>query len=159
MAPRENDWALLSLLVSRRIRKIILSRCNWLEVFTSGLIASHTQEWSKLKGTPSAEAMIGPQVHVDLAEFHRYARKRRWFYRLLHALMRVTRQHAFELDYQEIGDPQTLLRLTKFLGVAPDRSLTSRTTKQNASRLEARIENYDEVRAALEGTADEWMLE
>lgn len=153
------NWPLLSLLLSRRVRKIILERRGWLHAYTSTLIARATQVWSRTRGNDGEASDDRLKVRVDLDDFRRFLRKRRLFYSLTRTLLGVTGQPFLSLAYEDIGDPKTMTALLRFLSVDPTVVLSARTEKQNSPRLEDRVANYEELRAALAGTSQSWMLE
>jgi LPS sulfotransferase NodH len=159
IAPRNNFWVVVSLMLNRRVRKIVLSRRNWLMVYTSNLIAFQTGSWSRHVAEAGRAAVADGRVHVDPAEFRRYAGKRIAFYRTLRTLLKLTGQRSFSLDYEDLKDPETLRRLLAFLGVSAEVPLTERTIKQNPDRLSDRIANYQEVAQALRHTRYAWMLD
>lgn len=153
LAPRVNDWALLSLLLARRVRKVLLGRHSWLHAYTSELIAAKTQMWMRRE---TAESNVPQQkVRVDAAHFRTYARKRRLFYRLCQSCLKLTGQRFFRLDYEHIGDPATMASLLSYLGVDPNIELHIRTARQNSPHLEDRIDNYEELAAELRGSPDD----
>jgi LPS sulfotransferase NodH len=152
IAPGQNDAVLLSLLLNRRIRKILLERLNWIQAYTSAAIAERTEVWSVLKDRAGGERTGGSKVRVDVADLRRFVRKRRLFRLLTHGLLRLTFQRFLTLDYEDLADPAVARRILDFVGVRPDHPLETRTTKQNPTHLRDRIENYEEVRRALAGT-------
>jgi hypothetical protein len=148
-----NRWLLLSIILNRSIAKIIVRRDNWLQVYTSALIAEETNTLIRFAGADGEEKPeASPKVRVDTRYLRRYVRKRRLGYGMLNFLLRITGQKAFSLEYHQMQDDQRLKELLRFLGVSNDVSLRVRTVKQNPSRLRDRIANFEEVRAALEGT-------
>ena len=159
---------LAALAGNRRIRKIVVRRDNWLQVYTSALIAQQTRQliqFTDAAGDTSGNAAtrvregagnVRPRdpakVVVDLSEFRRYVRKRLRAYAVLRAFFSVTRQPAMEIEYNEIKDAARMRDVLRFLRVSPDAPLRERTTKQNPSRLSDRIENWPAVKGSLEGT-------
>lgn len=144
-------WSLLSLLLSHRVYKIVLGRRSWLQAYTSVLIARTTQLWGRSAGTPRPNDQV--KVRVDPDAFRRFVRKRRAFYLMLSGLLASTRQPRFFLDYEDIDEPATRRALLRCLGVDTSVPLTSKTLKQNSPSLEHRVDNLEELRAALTGTA------
>lgn len=146
-------WPLLSLLLHRRVRKIVLERRGWLHAYSSTMIARATQEWSRPTGAAPATAAPAPKVHVNVADFQQFVRRRQRFYHLARLLLRVIGQPHLFLAYEDIGEPGTMARLLRFLGVDPDVALSSRTAKQNSPCLADRIANYSEVVQARAGSS------
>lgn len=162
ISPRQNDYALLGLLLNRKIRKVILGRRGWLHAYTSALIAERTQVWSQHRGKADATtkpASAPVKVRVDPISFRRFVRKRRFFYTLCRVLLTLTGQRAVFMDYEEIGDPSTMRRVLTFLGVDPEQPLAAATDKQNSAHLRDRIENYDELERLLRNTPDAALLD
>lgn len=153
LAPRVNDWALLSLLLARPVRKIVLGRRSWLHAYTSEQIAAKTQRW--IERADRGDGQPQPKVRVDPAKFRIYAKKRRLFYGTCRAILRATGQSYFRMDYEEIGDPERMAALLVFLSVDAHVPLQARTARQNSPDLADRIENLDEVRVALRGSRDD----
>jgi hypothetical protein len=154
-----NRGVLLALILNRRIRKVILRRENWLQVYTSALIADQTHTFihfaadSKAPGPSEAQRVI-----IDADKFIVYLRKRQLAYGALRGFARLTSQQFFEISYEQIKDSTLLGRLLEFLGVDPDAPLRERTVKQNPVQLRDRIVNYDELSSRLRGTRYEQYL-
>jgi LPS sulfotransferase NodH len=158
IAPRQNDRALMALLLNRRIRKVILGRQGWLHAYSSALIAERTQVWSRHKdGVQSEPPRETEKITVDPRTFRRFVQKRRAFYSLVDLLLFTTAQTAFRMTYEDIGKPQVMQDLLRFLGVDPSAQLIAKTDKQNSPRLADRIENLNELQAWFRGTKYEWM--
>lgn len=151
IAPRQNDLALLSLLLCRRIRKILLHRRNHLHAYTSFLIAHQTRVWS-VPTVAADPAAPRPLVSVDFAGLRRFARRRDAFHRLARTILQLTGQSFATVDYEAIGHPETMRHLLAFLGVRHDVRLAERTVRQNPPRLRDRIANYDAIATLLAGT-------
>jgi hypothetical protein len=148
-----NRWVLLSIILNRSIAKIIVRRDNWLQVYTSALIAEETNTLIRFaSGEADGKSAETPKVHVDAGRLRDYVRKRRFGYGLLNFLLRITGQRAFSLEYHQMRDTRRLSDVLRFLGVSNDVELRVRTVKQNPSRLKDRIANFEEVRSELEGT-------
>jgi LPS sulfotransferase NodH len=148
IGPGENNRALLSLLLNRGIRKIVLTRRRQLHAYTSGLIAQRTKVWSIPAN--SANSIPGAaKVPVDVAEFRRFVRKRRAFHALVRLTATITMQRILVLDYEDLGTPRTNRRALEFLGADPTVTLRPRTGRQNPPRLADRIENFERVKQSL----------
>lgn len=154
-----NVGVLLGLILNRGVRKIVVRRDNWLQVYTSALIAEETRsliQFQQEDGNGGERPAV--RVPVDVHRFRRYVRKRTLAYGALRWIARLTGQRFFELEYREIKQPGKLKALLEFLGVAPELQMRERTVKQNPTRLEDRISNFDDVRRELEGTRYEVYL-
>ena len=155
--PNHNNRIMLSLLLSRRVKKIVVTRDNWLQTYVSNLIAFQTNEFIAPKSGPRMDST--PQVEVDLRAFRRYLRKVRAFFSILSVIHFVTRQTFFKIDYSEMKDSSTTKRLLAFLGAEPGTTLQERTKRQNVSSLRQKVSNYDEIAAAVRGSRLEKFLD
>lgn len=156
LSPGQENWLLLSLLLNRKVRKIVLRRRQLLEAYASDKLATLTGEWSRNKNAPGGTAApkkaYGP-ITAEPAEFIRFVRKRKLFYRLVAIVLTITGQRGLFLDYEELSDTNRIRDVLRFLGVSDDVPLADQTEKQNPETLEQRIGNYPELKQALAGTA------
>lgn len=166
MSPTDNYRVLLSVLLNRNIKKVILRRENLLETHVSGLIAQQTGVWVEMKDrgpgtdTGSAAGHAAPsQVSVNVGKFLTYARKVRLFLAGVELLRRASRQKFFHIEYRELKDPETRMRLLEFIGVDKNAKLIELTKKQNPRSLREKIANYEEVKRRLAGTRYEKFLQ
>ncbi len=125
--------------------KIILTR-NPVESYVSLKIARATGQWK----LTDAKRLKTASVVFDPAEFETHLTTQQDFHlRLLHALQ-TTGQTAFYLDYDDLADLSVLNGIAEFLGVeARLQAVDDTLKKQNPQGLEAKVENIDEMRAAL----------
>jgi len=125
--------------------KIVLTR-NPLDSYVSLKIASATDQW-KLSDLKQHR---GTTVRYDDAEFREHlAAKQEFQLEILSGLQR-TGQTAFYISYEDIQDVEILNGLARWLGSEAQISSVSKSTKkQNPSRLEEKVENYDEMRKQL----------
>lgn len=152
LAAHENKPVLVSVLLNRRIRKIVLRRDNLLDTFVSNLIAEHTGQW--IQKTHAAAAAGGrPKVHVEPAAFRRYVRKMTFLYGGVRRMLAMTGQIWVDFEYNEIRDEGRMRELLAFLGVEATTDLTSSTRRQNPSPQRDKIRNYDELAAELAGSS------
>ena len=125
--------------------KIVLTR-NPLDSYVSLKIARATNQWrlGDMVGARTA------RIRFDAAEFSRHLDAlRRFQRRVLHGLQ-TTGQTAFYLAYEDIGDLGVLNGLAAWLGVGGRLdTLSDRTKVQNPGALPDKVENYDEMVAAL----------
>ena len=142
---------------------IVLNRENYLRRTVSALIGKATGIWhSKDPISAPTKVRVDTQNYLtgsesmSLVEFFESADQRRE--QLMDALSnRTTLVVSYEQDVK--ADPriafQKINQLVKIGSVTPEINL--RPT--NPFRLKQMIENYDEVREALDGTRYEWMLD
>ena len=69
----------------------------------------------------------------------------------------LNRPNYHEVVYEEISNLETQKEILHFLGV-PEKHLSSNQKKINTKRLCEIIENYQEIKDALKGTTNAWML-
>lgn len=148
-----------SLVLNRSVRKIVVRRDNWLQVYTSALIAEQTNKFLEFADERDTHPGDTVRVNVDTNQFVRYARKRRIAYRALGAMLRATGQPFIEVEYRDIQEPEKVRQVLRFLGVDGTVALRARTTKQNPNRLADRIENWGDVSTRLRGTRYASLLE
>jgi len=128
-----------------RCAKVVLTR-NPVESYVSWKIAQATGQWKLTQ----AKRLKTAKAHFDAAEFTTHLAQLQSFQlRLMHGLQ-TTGQTAFYIDYEDINDTDVLNGLARFLGVtgelaAPDDTLK----KQNPEEISEKVENYDEMVAAL----------
>jgi hypothetical protein len=142
---------------------IVLERQNWLRKVVSSLVA-HRKNAFHQAATSRAERLkvkldiqrisIDSDAKPLIAYFDDWSRK----FAALRQL--VSDDRTLELSYERDieGNPITAyLKCCEFLKIEPF-SPEVRLGKTNPFPLDEIVENWDEVRAALEGTTYEWML-
>lgn len=133
------------LLADRGCAKIILTR-NPLESYVSLKIARATGQWKLTK----AKNLKSARARFDGAEFVAHVAALQAFQlQVLHALQ-ASGQTAFYLDYEDLQDVAVLNGLAAWLGVEARLDAIDRTlVKQNPGDLAAKVENPEEMEAAL----------
>ncbi len=134
-----------TLLSDPRCAKIILTR-NPAESYVSWKIAQATGQW-KLTSARHAKSR---KIRFDATEFDAHVGALQAFQvRLLNGLQR-SGQTAFYVAYEDLQDVAVMNGLAAWLG-APGRldSLDRKLKKQNPEPMEAKVENYDAMVAAL----------
>ncbi|WP_139193970.1 nodulation protein NodH [Pseudorhodobacter antarcticus] len=132
-------------LADPRCAKIILTR-NPVESYVSWKIAQATGQWklTQAKRLKTAKAVFNAdEFTAHLAQLQDFQLA------LMHGLQ-TSGQTAFYIDYEDINDTDVLNGLARFLQVqgaleAPDDTLK----KQNPEDISEKVENYDEMLAAL----------
>ena len=158
ISPYDNLWVVLSILLNRRVKKIVIKRSNFLAAYVSGQLAMKTGQWAVFKDKQVA-AKPSQQVEVNVDRFYAYARKRRFFHSTVRSVLRLTGQLYAEVDYVTLKDPGVRSRLLAFLGVHETVQLSERTQKQERGSLADRITNFDELQRHLAGTRYSGLLE
>ncbi len=134
-------------LSNARIAKVILTR-NPLDSYVSRKIAAATGQW---RMTDLKNARTGRAV-FDAGEFAAMLENWSTFAGRLERGLQTTGQTAFRIRYEDINDVEILNGLARFLGSAHHVSAASRRLKrQNPGSLRDKVENYDEMAAALSG--------
>lgn len=154
MGSRQNDGFLVSTLLNRNIRKIILRRRQWLEQFVSQRVAEKTNVWSNMPAFASTEtsARQPVRIRVDTKDLLRFIRKREMFYHGVEFLTSMTRQPVIHVAYEDLGDGSIMRDILEFLEVNPNIDLEKKTRKQATASLADRVENYAELQKSLQGT-------
>ncbi|MGR3541033.1 MAG: nodulation protein NodH [Hasllibacter sp.] len=127
-------------------RKIVLTR-DPLDSFVSLEIARATGQWklTQPKHRKTAKITFDPaRFETHRAAVEGFAARRR-------RALQERGQTAFEIGFDEIGDPGVIAGLARFLGVPPPARLGGRLVRQNPPDLRAKVENHDAMMAAVGG--------
>lgn len=136
-------WAL----AEPRCAKIVLTR-NPVESYVSLKIARATGQW----WLGDARSARRAKAHFDKAEFTGFLDARRDFYLRVNRALQTTGQAGFHLDYADLGDSAVTAGLTRYLGASgPPDSGSTLAKVQNPEPLSEKVDNYDEMVAALAG--------
>lgn len=147
---------------SSNIKKIILTRKNFLRAYVSLQIAFHTKVWACGETKYSDYQQMDKKIKVNLADFfdnHSYLTKR---LNEIEEIMNRDNQKVFRITYEELASSSMKKRVREVFNfisteiVIPE--LKTSLKKQNPKELKDYITNYDEVSSALRGTQYEWML-
>lgn len=140
-----DDRVVERVLPDPRIAKVILTR-NPLDSYVSRKIASATGQW-RLTDMKHAKTA---QIRFDTLEFAELLDALLPFQERLRRGLQTTGQVAFQVRYEDINDPDMLNGLAAFLGSDNRLEETSKKLKkQNPAPLRDKVENYDEMVAAL----------
>ena len=128
-----------------RIAKVILTR-NPLDSYVSRKIATATGQWR----LTDAKNRKSAQIRFDAEEFAELTDRLAAFQDRLRRGLQLGGQGAFLIRYEDINDADVLNGLAAFLG-SEGRIDTASTTlkRQNPGDLSEKVENYDEMIAAL----------
>jgi len=130
-----------------RCAKIILPR-NPIESYVSQKIAAATGQWrlGDMKTAKTAKARF------DKQEFEGFLADLQAFQLDLLTGLQTTGQTAFYVGYDDLHNLDVLNGLAKFLGCdSPKDKANTRTKVQNPQVLRDKVENYEEMTAALSG--------
>lgn len=140
-----DDRVVERVLPDPRIAKIILTR-NPLDSYVSRKIATATGQWRLTDGKNLKTA----QIRFDAEEFAELTDRLAAFQDRLRRGLQLGGQGAFLIRYEDINDPDVLNGLAAFLGSEGRIEAASNTLKrQNPGELSEKVENYDEMIAAL----------
>lgn len=125
--------------------KIVLTR-NPVDSYVSWKIAQATGQWklTEARGAKSATARF------DAEEFRAQLAATQAFHLQVLRVLQTTGQAAFVLDYEDLGVVEVLNGLAAFLGVEERlKAIDDSLKKQNPAPLETRLENPEDMHAAL----------
>jgi LPS sulfotransferase NodH len=126
--------------------KVILRR-NRLDSYVSLKIAQQTDQWMLRNANKRRQA----KVYFDLPEFQRYCEETDAYYGQIDRVLQEHGQTAFTIDYDDVKDPAVLHGLARYLGTEEHLATPKEAiTRQNPGPLSDKVENYDEMIAALE---------
>lgn len=136
---------LATVLRDRRCAKVILTR-NPAESYVSRKIAAETGQWRLTDLTHARFA----RVRFDSGEFAAHLDAIEGFQRQLARALQTSGQTAFHIGYDDLGDVEVVNGLLRFLGVDERLgAVPTRLKKQNPEPLWQKVENFDEMEAAL----------
>lgn len=150
-----NDRFEEEVLRDRSWKKIVLYRSNLLAVYSSLLISQATGKWSQgggaaqVVGGSSDEGVWNEQVHFDVEDFEKFAKRFQAPYRKWMSALAASRQDFHFIDYTQIRSQSMIGALTAFIGAAPPAELRARQVKTSTSVVVDRFENQIEVREYL----------
>ena len=125
--------------------KIILQR-DVLQSFISLMIAQKTDQWL-LHDAPDRR---GGKIIFNAEEFKNYREKQEVYYANVRETLQKSGQTAFWVHYPEQRDIDVLNGIAKFFGQNEELKTVKETIRrQNPGSLVDKVENYDEMQAAL----------
>ena len=153
---------MLDLMVKHKMRRLHLTRRNYLRYYLSWRKAHISNAWTAER----SDAVIDPQIDVDLDELLWMMDFARMEDHVVQLTLRGTARYR-HFDYSdlfpEIGAPvsaDVLANITEWLELeTPFTRTEPRYRKQSVRGLRETIANYDEVEQALRGTPFEYCLE
>lgn len=132
-----------------RCAKVVLTR-NPVESYVSWRIATQTGQWKLTNVTHAKSA----KIHFDKDQFDEHLGALRAFQLRLMQNLQLSGQTAFYVAYEDIQNVDVVNGLAKFLGQSEQlNNLSKKLKKQNPSKLEDKVSNFDEMIEAL-GTID-----
>jgi hypothetical protein len=151
MTRGQNDAVMRSLIEDSGVLKIVLYRKNRIKTFVSEQVARQTDQWEVYAGDERITDVPKLRVDVDLLKAHADLNGR--FYEEIRDSLNAKQQPCIEMFYENIFSASEHIRVLEFLGVEAARvSLVHSSIKQNDSDLRSRIENFQELEMALEGS-------
>lgn len=140
-SPRVREAAL----ADPRCAKILLTR-NPLESYISWKLARYLDQWVLTDADSRREA----KVVFDKTQFREQLEDNTAFFGALRRGLQETGQTAFELTYEDTLRPEVLSGVARFLGSSGTiAALDTSLKKQNPGTMRDKVENYDEMVAAL----------
>lgn len=150
--PGHDPRVLAHCLAEPRCAKIVLAR-NPAESYVSLKIARKTGQWW-LGDAATARSAV---ARFDAQEFDGFVRRLQDFYGTVRRALQTSGQTAFHIHYDDLGDAAVLDGLARWLGAAGPAAPARTGLVQNPGPLEAKVENFAEMEAAL-GRADAFDL-
>ncbi|MDV7145126.1 nodulation protein NodH [Tropicimonas sp. TH_r6] len=136
-----------AILPDPRIAKIHLSR-NPLESYVSRKIATATGQW-RLTNERHRKSQ---KIRFEPGEFAEMVQGLRAHQARVSRALKLSGQTAFALSFEEAGDVEILNGLLRFLGLEERLpAVSDRLKRQNPAALSDKVENFEEMRAALAG--------
>ncbi len=131
----------------KKCAKIVLTR-NPAESYVSWKIAMETGQWKLTNGAKRKDA----RAHFDALEFNSYVQKLQdQQIRILNTLQR-SGQTAFYIAYEDLQDISVINGLAQYLGSTHELESLEKSLKvQNPEPLSAKVSNFDDMEAALDG--------
>jgi Uncharacterized protein conserved in bacteria len=149
LMPNHNNRVLLSLLLNRRVRKIVLHRPNVLQTYVSNCIAWQTQQW-QVRANDEGSQPPTVKVDIDVRAFRIFARKVKVFDALVRSVEALTAQRFYHVNYPDLAQDRAIaVGLMQFLGIDPAVQLQQPIRKQNASGLQQKVGNYEQLKREL----------
>lgn len=146
----ENEDALNVLLHDPGVKKILLRRRNRVRTYVSEEIARLTGVWESFD-TPTEGTM--PAVRVEPDDLARHGALNAGYYARIEDALRATGQSSLDTYYEALTDPGEVAGILSFLGIEAQVPLPAASHKRGTADLGAMVENFDELAAALRGTA------
>ncbi|WP_372885583.1 sulfotransferase family 2 domain-containing protein [Shimia sp.] len=135
-----------AILEDPRCAKIVLTR-NPIDSYVSLKIARATGQW---KLTDLRRRKDSGKVHFDTEEFRQHVQAMQAFQLRLMRALQTTGQTAFYIAYEDLQDLEVTNGLARFLGLdATLEALDASLKRQNPSPLGDKVENFDDISAAL----------
>lgn len=125
--------------------KIILTR-NPVESYISYKIADEADQWRLMDATHIRKT----STHFSPEGFETYFADLQAFQIQLQQMLQKNGQAAFYINYDDINDRDAINGISKYLGLEAElERFYTKEKIQNPHKIEDKIENFDEMRAAL----------
>jgi hypothetical protein len=149
---------ILPYLMKNRIRVVHLVRCNHLDVLISFALK---REIGKAHILAPEDRPSDIAVELDTQSLMRDLRKLELKHAVGRRVLRLARLNHIEVVYEDlVADPARFDRVREFLGIPADQDVPrSNILKTRTGGQRQAVANYGEVRATLEGSKFERLLE
>lgn len=149
---------ILAYLMRRRIRVVHLVRRNHLDVLISFAVKN---EIGKAHILSAEDRPSGVRVALNTERLVRDLRKLELKHSAGRTVLRLARLKHIEVGYEDlVADPAQFDRVREFLSLPGDTGLPeSNILKTRTGRQQQVVENYDQVRAVLQGSRFEPLLD
>lgn len=143
----QNEAVLIELLNDKNVKKIFLNRENVLRNYVSHRLAKTTGKWDRLNNEkPKLNTII-----VDIEDFLDFESNNLNIFNTYKEILKKENQNWLDLTYEEITKSFPVKKIETFLGIdLSDITLEVNQKKQNPFSLKKLIENYIELKKALE---------
>ena len=127
-----------------RCHRIVLTR-DPLDSFVSLRIARATDQW--ILRNPKRRQRA--RIHFDLSDYQGYQKRLADHYAHVDRTMAQSGMDAYRVSYDRLSDPVRLLQVAEHIGSAGKPTSTPPLLRQNPGHLSSKVENYEEMCAAL----------
>jgi LPS sulfotransferase NodH len=150
---RQHEIAYRTVLADTTVRKIVLKRRNRVKTFVSLLRARQTGEWVMYDDVTAPPQR--PKIHVAPVELMDNIRFNEEYFAEVESTLTGTGQQYLTLFYEDLSSGAALASALEFLEAPrPDPSLLQGSTRKlNDGSLREVVSNFEELSAALSGTA------
>ena len=148
---------LVYVLLSRRVRKLVICRRNLLAAFVSSKRANASGAWIQWNNTLEGEERYR-KINISISQFLIYYSKRKIFYTFVALCEIITWQKHMRLYYEDVINSSNIDDILRFLHLRGEYKFVSQTKKQNKRPLREQIQNIDRVDSFMNLINAGWML-
>jgi LPS sulfotransferase NodH len=146
----QNAVVFRRVLANAEVRKIVIRRSNRVRTYVSETLAERTGEWESYEWVKTRDTQR--TVWIDPDQLQRHISMNRRYYDEIDQALAASRAPALHVRYEDLSEQQVRQRMLQFLDVSPVVSLRPGTRRQNPAPLKVLIENFKELRHALQGS-------